>query len=81
VADDVQAILKTTSPGSRLIIYNEPIHKEKEMIENQTPLEQASAASNNKWIWWLVGGGCALLLCIAIVVGAVILFFVPITPS
>jgi hypothetical protein len=49
------------------------------MIENQTPVEPAPAASGHKWIWWLVGGGCALLLCAAIVVGAAILFLVPVS--
>ena len=49
------------------------------MIENQTPVESTPTTASNKWIWWLVGGGCAVLLCLAIVVGAVILYFVPIT--
>jgi len=52
------------------------------MIENQTPQEQTQTASGNKWIWWLVGGGCVLLLCVAaIVIGALILYFVPVTAS
>jgi hypothetical protein len=50
-----------------------------DMIENQTPVEPAPAASSKKWIWWLVGAGCALLFCAAIVVGAAILIFVPVT--
>jgi hypothetical protein len=79
VVDDVQAILKIPRLGSGLISHNESIHKEEEMIENQTPVEQAPTTSNNKWIWWLVGGGCVLLLCAAIAVVAVILYFVPVT--
>jgi hypothetical protein len=83
VVDDVQALLKIARPSIELIAYTESIHKEAEMIENQTLVEQAPAASasNNKWIWWLVGGGCVLLLCIAIVVVAVVLYFVPVNVS
>jgi len=52
------------------------------MIENQIPQEQTQATSSNKWIWWLVGGSCVLLLCLAvIVIGALILYFVPVSVS
>ena len=62
-----------------VIIYNSIIPMEAVMIENQTPQEQAPAASSNKWIWWIVGGGCVLLLCAAMVVAGFVLYFWPLT--
>jgi predicted DsbA family dithiol-disulfide isomerase len=45
------------------------------MVEDQIPLEKASAKPNQNWIWWLAGGAAILLICCIVLAVGVALFY------